>query len=124
MRRAGGGAASLTSARGLRPEPGHMMMDWVSPARRGMRPLILRRPSAGVLHGRTGRPDRPLAGAGRGGTPSADDGAPSRTHPRPPVITSLASHRGERVVAGLGQQVACLPYDLAGLRQGGPLAVD
>jgi len=52
---AGGGAgepvsaASLTSARGLEgDEPGHMMMDWVSPARRGVRPLSLLRPSAGL----------------------------------------------------------------------------
>ena len=46
-------------------------------------------------------------------------------HPStPPVITSLVSHRGERVLAEPGQQVACLPYDLAGLGQGGALAVD
>src|ERR1022692_591296 len=33
------------------------------------------------------------------------------------------SHRGERVVAELAQQVAGLAHDLAGLGQGGPLTV-
>src|ERR1019366_9417938 len=86
-----------------------------------MRPLILLRPSAGCpARQGTGGPDRGLAGAGRGGAPSDDDGA--LAHPSaPPVITRAGSRRGERVVAGLAQ--AARPADdLAGFGQGSALA--
>ena len=41
----------------------------------------------------------------------------------PPRSPARRSHRGERVVAKLGQDVAGPADDLAGLRQGGALAV-
>src|SRR5712672_328295 len=96
-----------------------MMMDWVSPPA-GMRPLSLLRPSAGLPC---------TAGHGR-----SDGGSPrlwphrmmkaSLAHPStPPVITLAGSRRGERVVAELAQDVTCPADDLAGLGQGGALAV-
>src|SRR6516225_10325819 len=39
------------------------------------------------------------------------------------VVTGAGSGGGERVVAEFGQDVAGLPDDLAGLREGGALAV-
>jgi hypothetical protein len=40
--------------RGARSRPGDMMTDWVSPGLRGMRPLILIRPSARPLRAGSG----------------------------------------------------------------------
>src|SRR5215472_9691162 len=105
------------------------MFDRVSPPA-GMRPLSLIRPSAWPLV-RAHRPaaaDRRLTGAGRGGSPSGECGCrrscPGPACPRRGLHATLGlSGAGERVVAELGQDVAGVPDDLAGLRQGGALAV-
>ena len=121
---AGGWAASLTSARGLRPEPGHVMMDWVSPRLRGDAAAH----SLEAVRERPARQDRcGLTGSWR--EPAAVVPHLMMTVPVPPVsapsvITWRRSHRGEGVVTELGEQVACLPDDLAGFGQGGALAVD
>src|SRR6266849_4025731 len=93
-----------------------------------MRPLSLFRPSAWpCAAGRCGL--TAAAGAGRGCTPSGECGCglPARGAGVTVMVTALAgrwgSGDGERVVAELGQDVAGLPDDLAGLRQGGDLAV-
>src|SRR5437660_7878335 len=101
-----------------------MMIDWVSSRLRGMRPLSLYRPSAWPCAAGPVAADSGLAGAGRGYAPSGEFGSgllPGRPrqdghHGGP------GSGGGERVVAELGQDVAGLPEDLAGLGEGGALA--
>src|SRR5258706_11922902 len=99
-----------------------MMMDWVSPACGGCgRSVFGGRPR--LLHGRCGL-TATLAGAGRGGAPSGMVACPGVR------IVDIVSdhwadlHRGERVVAECGEQMAGLPDDTAGPGQGGPLSVD
>jgi hypothetical protein len=48
-----GDSQAYLGPRGVGVCPGDMMIDWVSPALRGMRPLGLYRPSAWALRGRT-----------------------------------------------------------------------
>ena len=106
--------------------PGDMMIDWVSPAcgdaaaqsNQAVRLALRARPAAA---------DSGSAGAGRGGPHRVSAAAawPGRAG------GSRAGHHGgegvsgggERVVAELGQDVAGLPEDLAGLGQRGALAV-
>jgi hypothetical protein len=102
------------------------MIDGVSPPA-GMRPLSLIRPPAWPLV----RAQRPAA-ADSGSRelaavvpPSGDDGCgcscPGLACPRAWSVRNKVqvSGGGERVAAELGQDVAGLPDDLAGLRQGG-----
>src|SRR5260370_12546486 len=92
-----------------------------------MRPLSLYRPSAWPCAEGPGAADSGLAGAGRGYAPSGEFGsAGSPARPAapgwPPWDGMAGSGGGERVVAELGQDVAGLPEDLAGLAEGGALA--
>src|SRR5258706_1204321 len=96
------------------------MIDWVSPlcgdaAAQSNQAVRL------VLRGRTVAADSGWAGAGRGGPHRVNAAAASLSPARDRVVTSGVdgSGGGERVVAELGQDVAGLPDDLAGLRQGG-----
>ena len=108
------------------PTPGDMMIDWVSPPAR-MRPLSLFRPSACPCA--AGSSPAAAAGAGRGCAPSDDGGCglpgPAARHGNGHRWNGGAagSGGGERVVAELSQDVAGLADQLAGLRQGGDLAV-
>ena len=101
-----------------------MMIDWVSSRLRGMRPLSLFRPSAWPCAAGPGAADSGLAGAGRGCAPSGEFGSSSPARPRQDGHHGRpGSGGGQRVVAELGQDVAGLPEELAGLGQGGALAV-
>src|SRR6516225_7713484 len=99
-----------------------MMIDWVSPPA-GMRPLSLIRPSAWP----GGRQRLTAAWRERAAVVPLGEfgcGGPGRAGGH--VLVTMAwrgSGGGERVVAELGQDVAGLPEDLAGLGQGGALAV-
>src|ERR1019366_2493935 len=123
---AGMGQPALPGCAGRGWCPGDMMIDWVSPPA-GMRPLSLIRPSAWPWGAGPAAADSGSAGAGRGGTPSGEFGCgmPGRARLVTSLVTMVArgSYGGERVVAELGQDVAGLPDDLAGLGQGGALAV-
>src|SRR4029077_11221376 len=90
-----------------------------------MRPLSLFRPSAWPCAAGPGAADSGLAGAGRGYTPSGEFGSGSPAPPGAPGgrPSERGSGGGQRVVAELGQDVAGLAEDLAGLGQGGALAV-
>src|SRR5690348_13255506 len=91
-----------------------------------MRPLSLTRPSAWPAEAGPAAAGSGSAGAGRGGSPSGElgCGGPGRAG----TVTGWSPFRcgvsggGQRVVAELGQDVAGLAEDLAGLPQGGPLA--
>src|SRR3984893_11430613 len=88
-----------------------------------MRPLSLYRPSAWPCAAGPVAADSGLAGAGRGYAPSGEFGSGSLTgRPRQDGHHESRSGGGERVVAELGQDVAGLPEDLAGLGEGGALA--
>src|SRR5579872_5432480 len=90
-----------------------------------MRPLSLLRPSAWPCAAGPGAADSGLAGAGRGYAPSGEFGSgllPGRPRPGWPP-GGRGSGGGQRVVAELGQDVAGLPEELAGLGEGGALAV-
>src|SRR5690348_14733566 len=78
-----------------------------------------------ALRGRTVAADSGLAGAGRGYAPSGEFGSGSLTWPAVPRVATGGRGSGgrQRVVAELGQDVAGLPEDLAGLGQRGALAV-
>jgi len=93
-----------------------------------MRPLSLIRPSAWPCGAGPAAADSGSAGAGRGGSPSGERGCgrPGRAGGHGLVTVSWSvgvSGGGQRVVAELGQDVAGLPEDLAGLGQRGALAV-
>jgi len=122
------GSQPYLGARGAGCCPGDKMFDWVSPPA-GMRPLSLIRPSAWVCAARSRRrltgglqelaavvPHRVSVAAG---VPARGPACPRRGLHE----TLGLSGGGERVVAELGQDVAGLPDDLAGLGQGGALAV-
>src|SRR6266571_2561005 len=93
-----------------------------------MRPLSLIRPSAWPLvraH-RLAAADSGSSGAGRGGPHPVSVAAVSPGPGVPGCLVTLqrgVSGGGEGVVAEFGQDVAGLPDDLAGLREGGALAV-
>src|SRR6266487_2136995 len=89
-----------------------------------MRPLSLFRPSAWPCAAGPVAADSGLAGAGRGYAPSGEFGSARCLAGRARMATmGPGSGGGERVVAELGQDVAGLPEELAGLGQGGALAV-
>jgi hypothetical protein len=95
------------------------------PRQRGMRPLSLFRPSAWPCAAGPGAADSGLAGAGRGHAPSGEFGSgspPGRPRQDGPPSGWPGSGGGQRVVAELGQDMAGLAEDLAGLGQGGALA--
>src|SRR6185369_12794630 len=89
-----------------------------------MRPLSLIRPSAWPVEPTAA--DSGSAGAGRGGPHQVSEAArgPGRAGGQVLVtMTVRVSGGGQRVVAGLGQDVMDLPEELARLGQRGPLAV-
>src|SRR5580658_10335195 len=95
-----------------------MMVDWVSaPPAGGTRPLSLCRPSACPARRGVRGQAVPWQELAAGGSPSGERGVRCRWR-----VTSGSGH-GEGVVAEPGQDVAGLPDDLAGLGQGGALAV-
>src|SRR5690242_20817508 len=103
-----------------------MMIDWASSRRRGMRPLSLLRPSAWPCAAGPGAADSGLAGAGRGYALSGESGSGSPARPATSGWATMGcpgSGGAECVVAELGQDAAGLPEDLAGLGDGGALAV-
>src|SRR5437773_3999206 len=110
--------------------PGDKMIDWVSPPA-GMRPLSLIRPPAWplVCAQRPAAADSGSRELAAVVPPSGDDGCgcscPGLACPRAWSVWNKVqvSGGGERVVAELGQDVAGLPDDLAGLREGGALVV-
>jgi hypothetical protein len=81
-----------------------------------MRPLNLYRPSAWPCTAGLMAADSGLAGAGRV-IPIGEGGccSPARGRAITAMVTMTGSGGGQRVVAELGQDVAGLPEDLAGL---------
>src|ERR1700758_5416811 len=101
-----------------------MVARWGAPRLRGMRPLSLCRPSAWPCAAGPVAADSGLAGAGRGYAPSGEFGSGSpagRGRVGPHGGWMPGSGGGERVVAELGQDMAGLAEDLAGLGDGGAL---
>src|SRR5215813_14332990 len=101
------------------------MIDWVPQS--GVRPLSLIRPPAWPVGARApaGSGGQRLVGSWPRWFPhrvmmAAFPPGPGRSRC---VVTGAGSGDGERVVAELGQDVAGLPDDLSGLRQGGALGV-
>ena len=128
------GSQPYLGPRGAGRCPGDKMIDWVSPPCGGAAAQSNQAARLAYWCARTGRQRltaarRELAAVV---SPSGDDGcvpaqswqAAVRGHGRGwCMVTGAGSGGGERVVAELGQDVAGLPDDLAGLRQGGALGV-
>ena len=134
------GAPAVTVSRGVRRR-GSQAYLWPTgtsarrhdllgaPRLRGVRPLILCRPSAWPCAAGLVAADKHLAGAGRGYAPSGECGAPvavpGNWHVTArAVVTVMGSRRGERVVAELpGVGLVGLGMPLAAPQRGrvGPL---
>jgi hypothetical protein len=114
--KAGQGSQPYLGARARGAGPGHRMMDWVAPACRGAAAQsfeAVRQPAprCGNPGGLTGGRQEPAAVVPH----RLDDGAHARFTFRRDWGPAWRSHRGEGVVAELGQDVAGPADDLAGL---------